>query len=66
MCLTTSEIEQLKEASRLVKDPIACTCAARTVRFDIDLPPYGVLAVTMSVRAGRPGDPDARHHSICS
>jgi xylan 1,4-beta-xylosidase len=53
--LTSSEVKQLKEASRLVKEPIACTCEAGTVHFDIDLPPHGVAAITIEILADLPG-----------
>ena len=53
--LTVSEVERLKEVSRLVKKPIACTCEAGTVHFDVDLPPHGVAAITMECLAGLPG-----------
>jgi xylan 1,4-beta-xylosidase len=41
------EVEQLEEASRLVKEPFRLAYADRTIRFDVDLPPYAVAAVTL-------------------
>jgi hypothetical protein len=45
----------LKEASRLEKEPIACTCEAGTVQLNIDLRRHGVAAITMEYLADLPG-----------
>jgi len=39
--------QPLEAASRLVKEPLGFSYANRTVRFDIDLPPHAVAAVTL-------------------
>ena len=42
-----SEVEQLETASRLVKEPFAFSYEGGTVRFQVDLPPHSVAAVTL-------------------
>jgi xylan 1,4-beta-xylosidase len=42
-----SQIEQLKVASRLVKEPLGCSYEDGTIRFSFDLPPHAVAAVTL-------------------
>ena len=42
-----SEVEQLEAASRLVKEPLAFSYEGGTVRFQVDLPPHSVAAVTL-------------------
>jgi xylan 1,4-beta-xylosidase len=42
-----SEVEQLETASRLVKEPLAFSYEGGTVRFQVDLPPHSVAAVTL-------------------
>jgi xylan 1,4-beta-xylosidase len=46
-----SEVEQLAAASRLVKEPLEISYEDRTVRFDVDLPPRSVAAVTLELAA---------------
>ena len=53
-----SEVEQLEVASRLVKEPFGFAYADRTVRFDVDLPPHAVAAVTLEL-APEPSDAGA-------
>jgi hypothetical protein len=45
--LSRSQVEQLEAASRLVKKPLGFAYENRTVRFDVDLPPHAVAAVTL-------------------
>jgi len=49
------QVEQLEEASRLVKEPLAFSHSDRTIRFDVDLPPHAIVAVTMQL-APEPSD----------
>jgi hypothetical protein len=42
-------VEQLEAASRLVKEPLGFSYGNRTVRFDVDLPPHAVAAVTLEL-----------------
>ena len=56
--LSRSQVEQLKAASRLVKEPLGFSYANRTVRFDVDLPPHAVAAVTLEL-APEPSDAGA-------
>ena len=44
---TPLEVEQLKAASQLVKEPISWRYEARAVHLDIVLPPHSVAAITM-------------------
>ncbi len=44
-----SEVQQLEAASRLVKEPLGCSYENRTVRFDVDLPPHAIAAVTLQL-----------------
>ena len=44
-----AQVEQLEAASRLVKEPLGFSYENRTVRFDIDLPPDAVAAVTLEL-----------------
>jgi xylan 1,4-beta-xylosidase len=44
-----SQVEQLEVASRLVKEPFDVAYADRTIRFDIELPPHSVAAVTLEL-----------------
>ena len=50
-----AQVEQLDAASRLVKEPLGFSYADRTVRFDVDLPPHAVAAVTLEI-APEPSD----------
>jgi len=50
-----SQVEQLEPASRLVKEPLGFSYAERTVRFDVDLPPRAVAAITLEL-APEPSD----------
>ncbi len=47
--LSRSQVEQLEAASRLVKEPLSFTYENNTVRFDVDLPPHAVAAVTLEL-----------------
>ena len=47
-----SQVEQLEAASRLVKEPLDFSYEDRTVRFDVDLPPHAVAAVTLELAPG--------------
>jgi hypothetical protein len=42
-------VEQLEAASRLVKEPLGFSYGNRTVRFDVDLPPHAVAALTLEL-----------------
>lgn len=53
-----SQVEQLEASSRLVKEPLGFSYANRTVRFDIDIPPHAVAAVTLEL-APEPANRDA-------
>lgn len=48
-----SQVEQLEEASRLVEEPLDVVYEARTIRFDVDLPPHAVVAVTLALAPER-------------
>ena len=45
--LSRSQVEQLEAASRLMKEPLGFSYLNRTVRFEVDLPPHAVAAVTL-------------------
>ena len=45
--LSRSQVEQLEVASRLMKEPLGFSYENRTVRFEVDLPPHAVAAVTL-------------------
>ena len=45
--LSRSQVEQLEAASRLIKEPLGFSYENRTVRFEVDLPPHAVAAVTL-------------------
>jgi xylan 1,4-beta-xylosidase len=47
-----SQVEQLEAASRLVKEPLDFSYEDRTVRFEVDLPPHAVAAVTLELAPG--------------
>jgi len=47
--LSRLQVEQLAAASRLVKEPFGFAYADRTIRFDVDLPPHAVAAVTLEL-----------------
>jgi xylan 1,4-beta-xylosidase len=53
-----SQVEQLEAASRLVREPIDFSYEDRTVRFDVDLSPRAVAAVTLEL-APEPSDAGA-------
>jgi xylan 1,4-beta-xylosidase len=53
-----SQVEQLEAASRLVKEPLGFSYEDRAVRFEIDLPPHAVAAVTLNL-APAPSDAGA-------
>jgi xylan 1,4-beta-xylosidase len=53
-----SQVEQLEAASRLVKEPLGFSYEDRTVRFEVDLPPHAVAAVTLDL-APAPSDAGA-------
>jgi hypothetical protein len=40
-------VEQLEASSRLVKEPLSFSYENRMVRFEVDLPPHAVAAVTL-------------------
>ena len=44
-----SQVEQLEAASRLVKESLGFVYEARTIGFDVDLPPHAVVAVTLEL-----------------
>lgn len=56
--LSRSQVEQLEGASRLVKEPIGYSYENRTVRFDVDIPPHAVAAITLELvpEPSNPGD----------
>ncbi|MGI8787176.1 MAG: GH39 family glycosyl hydrolase [Pyrinomonadaceae bacterium] len=45
--LSAAQVEQLNEASRLIKEPIKCDYKDSTVSFEIEMPPHSVAAVTV-------------------
>jgi xylan 1,4-beta-xylosidase len=45
--LSRSQVEQLEAASRLTKEPLGFSYENRTLRFEVDLPPHAVAAVTL-------------------
>ena len=45
--LSRSQVDQLEAASRLIKEPLGFSYENRTVRFEVDLPPHAVAAVTL-------------------
>ncbi|MCA1715246.1 MAG: hypothetical protein LC715_09120, partial [Gammaproteobacteria bacterium] len=47
--LSPLQVEQLEAASRLVKEPLGWKYENRTVRFDVDLPPHAVVAITLEL-----------------
>lgn len=49
--LTPSEVERLKAASRVIKEPIGWRSWDRTVYLDIGVPAHGVAAITMEFPA---------------
>ncbi len=62
--LSEREVEQLKEASRLVKEPIECTCQEGTVHVDINLPPNGIAAITLECPADSLSAGDSRRGTL--
>lgn len=48
-----SQVAQLEAASRLVKEPLGVEHADGTIRFEIDLPPHAVAAVTLELERSR-------------
>ena len=55
--LIRSQVEQLVATSRLVKESLGFAYKNRTVRFDVDLPPDAVAAITLEL-APEPSDRD--------
>lgn len=49
--LSPQQVEQLKVASRLVKEPIGWKFEEGVVHLNIDLPPHAVAAVTLEFAA---------------
>jgi xylan 1,4-beta-xylosidase len=47
--LSRAQVEELEAASRLVKEPFDVIHADGTVRFDVDLPPHAIAAVTLEL-----------------
>ena len=47
--LSRLQVEQLEVASGLVKEPLDLLYEDRTIRFEIDLPPHAVVAVTLEL-----------------
>lgn len=45
--LNDRDVDELQAVSRLVKEPIGWTFDAGTIRFDLDLPPHSVAAITI-------------------
>jgi len=56
--LSLAQVEELEADSRLVKEPFDVTYADGTVRFDVDLPPHAIAAVTLELTPESP-DGDA-------
>ena len=52
--LSLAQVEELEADSRLVKEPFDVTYADGTVRFDVDLPPHAIAAVTLELTPGSP------------
>jgi len=44
-----AQVAQLEAASRLVKEPLSVAYAERAIRFDVELPPHSVAAVTLEL-----------------
>ena len=53
--LNRSQVEKLEAASRLMKQPFGFSYAERTIRFDVNLPPHAVAAVTLEFAPAPPG-----------
>jgi xylan 1,4-beta-xylosidase len=45
--LSPTQVDELKAASRLMKEPISWEYDPPTIRFDLDLPPHAVAAITI-------------------
>ena len=45
--LSAAQVEQLNEASRLIKEPLKCDFKDSTISFEIEMPPHSVAAVTV-------------------
>ena len=45
--LSAAQVEQLDRASRLVAEPVEWRYAEGVIRFDVELPPHAVAAVTL-------------------
>lgn len=45
--LSAKKVENLHEASRLIREPIACQSKDKTINFEIEMPPHSVAAVTI-------------------
>ena len=52
--LSSAQVQELEAASRLAKEPFDVTYADGTVRFDVDLPPHAIAAVTLELTPGSP------------
>jgi len=45
--MSAGEVGHLQEASRLIREPIACGSKAKTISLEIEMPPHSVAAVTI-------------------
>jgi hypothetical protein len=52
--LNRAQVEELEAASRLVPEPHRWQCEGRTIRFEIELPPHSVAALTIELPAEGP------------
>jgi Glycosyl hydrolases family 39 len=43
------DVERLKAASRVAKEPLTCAYQNRSILLDIDLPPHAVAAITIEL-----------------
>lgn len=57
--LSHAQVAQLEAASGLVKEPISVAYADRTIRFDVELPPHSVAAITLELAPEPPNHPGA-------
>lgn len=47
--LSHSQVEELEAASQLVAEPFDFNYTNRTIRFDVELPPHAIAAVTLEI-----------------
>jgi xylan 1,4-beta-xylosidase len=62
--LAAAQVEHLDGMSRLMKEPIGWTYDAQTARFDLDLPPHAVAAITVAFVPDRAGGASHLERSV--